>query len=281
MKKHLLFLILIIPFLGNSQDFIFKKNGDEIKAKIVEIGKDEIKYKKFENLEGPIYVIEKSIIFLIKYENGSKDVFNKETDENKENKKNVVENKSETPAISDNKNYSAKDIGKVIPSGNKLVFFNGSPIGKYEVVFKFQNNNLTSLAIPNILISESILNADYQSSQIGVSYDGIILADGTESDIAIKFVDKNFDNTLIQVKSFRGKPVFINSKPNMEYKVVGNVLLNKLDSKSGWQKQMKTVNSVMDDMLLNGWYRKLTEIEKVEYDAILYSDNKDNTLIKY
>jgi len=125
------------------------------------------------------------------------------------------------------------------------------------------------------------LNADYQSSQIGVSYDGIILADGTESDIAIKFVDKNFDNTLIQVKSFRGKPVFINSKPNMEYKVVGNVLLNKLDSKSGWQKQMKTVNSVMDDMFLNGWYRKLTEIEKVEYDAILYSDNKDNTLIKY
>lgn len=278
MKKHIFLFLMVVPLLSKSQDFIFKKNGDEIKAKIIEIGKDEIKYKKFENPEGPIYVMEKSIIFLIKYENGSKEVFNKEVDDNKN-----ISNEVKTDVLT-NKNtiiYNAKDIGKVIPNGNKLVFFNGTPLGKYEVAFKFVNNDITSLVIPNILISQSILNADFQSSQIGVVYDGIILADGTEYDVAIRFTDKSFDNSLIQVKSFRGKPVFINSKPNLDYKVVGNVLLNKIDSKSGWQKQMKTINSVMDDMFLNGWYRKLTETDKIEYDAILYSDNKDNTLIKY
>ena len=34
-----------------------------------------IKYKKWENLEGPVYNIDKKEVFMIKYSNGSKDVF--------------------------------------------------------------------------------------------------------------------------------------------------------------------------------------------------------------
>jgi hypothetical protein len=277
MKKHFLFILLILPLFSISQDFIFKINGDEIKAKIVEIGKDEIKYKKFENLQGPTYVIEKSLIFLIKYENGSKDVFNNDIKDNKNDSKEV---KSETSVNKGTINLNAKDLGKVIPNGNKLVFLYGTPIGKYEIAFKFENI-VSSLAIPSIMASESISNADYQSSLIGVNYDGIILAEGANYDVAIKFIDKDFDNSLIQVNSYRGKPVFFNSKPIKEYKVVGNVLLDKLDTKTSLKRGMKTVNAIMDEMFLNGWYRKITETDRVQYDAILYSDYKDNTLIKY
>lgn len=55
-------------------DDIIIKNGDEIKAKVIEINSDEIKYKKCDNLNGPTYTLKKSEVFMIKYPNGSKDV---------------------------------------------------------------------------------------------------------------------------------------------------------------------------------------------------------------
>lgn len=61
------------------QDIIVKKTGDEIKAKVEEVLDTEIKYRKFENLAGPLYSMPKAEIFMIKYENGSKDVFGGET----------------------------------------------------------------------------------------------------------------------------------------------------------------------------------------------------------
>ncbi|MBM3432440.1 MAG: hypothetical protein FJX92_05505 [Bacteroidetes bacterium] len=62
-------------FNGSSQDYIFKKNGDEIKVKVVEILKSEVKYRKFDNLNGPIYSIDIADVFIIKYENGTRETF--------------------------------------------------------------------------------------------------------------------------------------------------------------------------------------------------------------
>ncbi len=67
------FLIFSSTF---SQDLIILKNGDEIKSKVEEINQENIKYKKFENLTGPLYTLDIYEIFMIKYENGTKDVFN-------------------------------------------------------------------------------------------------------------------------------------------------------------------------------------------------------------
>ena len=55
-----------------------KKNGDEIKSKVTEVGTSEVKYRKFESPTGPIYVIKKADVFMIKYEDGTKDVFSNE-----------------------------------------------------------------------------------------------------------------------------------------------------------------------------------------------------------
>jgi len=55
-------------------DVITLKNGDEIKAKIIEITQTEIKYKKCEFLTGPLISIDKAEVFMIKYSNGSKDI---------------------------------------------------------------------------------------------------------------------------------------------------------------------------------------------------------------
>jgi len=76
MKKLILLLTVISIFAKlNAQDIIIKKTGDEVKVKITEVGLDNVKYKKYDNIDGPIYTIPKYEIFMIKYENGSKDVF--------------------------------------------------------------------------------------------------------------------------------------------------------------------------------------------------------------
>jgi hypothetical protein len=68
-------LLLFIPALASSQDIIVLQSGEEIKAKVVAIDLTEIKYIKFENLTGPKYILDKGLVFMIRYENGTKDVF--------------------------------------------------------------------------------------------------------------------------------------------------------------------------------------------------------------
>jgi hypothetical protein len=76
-------------------DVVIFKNGDEVKAKVLEITPIEIKYKKCLSPDGPLYVVKKYDVFMIKYANGTKEVIkgdnpmssnNNNTDEAKKTK---------------------------------------------------------------------------------------------------------------------------------------------------------------------------------------------------
>ncbi len=71
----IIFALSLNAIVMFSQDQIFLINGDEIPAKVLEITTDIVKYKKWDNQDGPVYTNLKSEIFMIKYQNGSKDVF--------------------------------------------------------------------------------------------------------------------------------------------------------------------------------------------------------------
>ncbi len=76
--KNILFTLLFIIgvfSLSYAQDMITKKNSEDIKAKVLEVTTSEIKFKKFENLNGPTFSLSKSEVIMIRYENGTKDVF--------------------------------------------------------------------------------------------------------------------------------------------------------------------------------------------------------------
>lgn len=75
MKKIIVFLFFIVPFLAQAQDLIVKKDGSVIQAKVSEIGITEIKYKKWSNQDGPSYVVSKNEILAINYQNGEKETF--------------------------------------------------------------------------------------------------------------------------------------------------------------------------------------------------------------
>lgn len=78
MTKSIFTLLAVIAFsiTGFSQDIITKKSGEDIQAKISEVNQTEIKYKKFDNLDGPTFTLLKSDVLMMRYENGTKDIFN-------------------------------------------------------------------------------------------------------------------------------------------------------------------------------------------------------------
>ena len=82
-KINKMFGILVVligfGFSVMAQDVIVLKDGTEINALVQEIDVEYVKYKKFDNQSGPVYTKAIAEIFMIKYQNGSKDVFNQTT----------------------------------------------------------------------------------------------------------------------------------------------------------------------------------------------------------
>ncbi|MFN7014856.1 MAG: hypothetical protein ACK4ON_11370 [Bacteroidia bacterium] len=72
MKKHNMVFVVLMFFLSSlyAQDILQKRNESSLEVKIIEIGTDEIKYRLWEDLEGPIYVVEKKDVSGIKLQNG-------------------------------------------------------------------------------------------------------------------------------------------------------------------------------------------------------------------
>jgi len=78
MKKFtaVLFLLMIGLCAVHAQDMINLKDGNVIEAKVIEINPSEIRYKRFNNLDGPTIVIPTDRVLSIKYKNGVVDIIN-------------------------------------------------------------------------------------------------------------------------------------------------------------------------------------------------------------
>ena len=76
--KKLIFTVIAVMLFGvfvQAQDLITKRSGEDIQAKILEVNQTEIKYKKFDNQDGPTFTISKSDVLMVRYENGTNEVF--------------------------------------------------------------------------------------------------------------------------------------------------------------------------------------------------------------
>ena len=81
MKRYwfLGFLFFVLAGLSTAQDVITTRDGKDIKAKVLEISSTEIKYLDFENMEGPTYVLDRSEVRIIRYQNGKNELFADDT----------------------------------------------------------------------------------------------------------------------------------------------------------------------------------------------------------
>ncbi len=67
--------LFFLTISAQAQDKIQRKNGKIIIAKVIEIGTTDVKYKMPEEIDGPIYVLEKDRINKIEFENGKVEKF--------------------------------------------------------------------------------------------------------------------------------------------------------------------------------------------------------------
>ncbi len=76
MKKLFVFVVSLFSILPLfAQDLITTKKGEDIQAKILEVSAKEVKYKNYNNPDGPTFVLNKNDIIMVRYENGEKDIF--------------------------------------------------------------------------------------------------------------------------------------------------------------------------------------------------------------
>lgn len=77
MKK--LFLIVAVALScikGFAQDILTKTNGDKVAVKVIEVSDTDIKFKMFDNQNGPLYSLSRTEVYSVHYINGTMDVFN-------------------------------------------------------------------------------------------------------------------------------------------------------------------------------------------------------------
>jgi len=106
------FLILFICAFrihAKAQDIITLLNGNNIQAKITEISSDKIKYKKYSNLDGPIYDISNNEVASIKYQNGTFELITQ-----------PVINNSQQPSVNQNRDDNIDKILEQILSVVKI-----------------------------------------------------------------------------------------------------------------------------------------------------------------
>jgi hypothetical protein len=123
MNKFL--LLITVCAIGHhglqAQDTIYKRNGDVVFAKVMEINPVEVKYKKFNFSDGPLYIDRKETIRLIKFANGMKEEFelNAATISS-------LPVQQETYYREDRRGYTAvpREFNKIYPLGSKFTYQN-------------------------------------------------------------------------------------------------------------------------------------------------------------
>jgi uncharacterized protein with PIN domain len=125
LKSGLLIFLFLNASNSFSQDLFIYKDGSELNVKVLRVNKNDISYKKNSNINGPEYVEDKINLFMIKYENGTKDIFINNSEE-----KNIKENSKEK--VIDIKESNCKH------QVDSIVFMNN----KYMIVCKDCNKKI-------------------------------------------------------------------------------------------------------------------------------------------
>jgi len=73
MKTFYIFVVIFLVGISSvcAQDLIILRDGNVIEAKVMEISPSEIRYKRFDNQDGPVIILPIINVLSIRYENGA------------------------------------------------------------------------------------------------------------------------------------------------------------------------------------------------------------------
>lgn len=166
MRKIILSLLLcLISHSLYAQDIITFRDGKSVKAKVLEITQTEIKYKRFSNLDGPLYTINKNTVTQIQYKGGDIEEFSNEPVANSSTSSSSVASDPNAPQLievePDERNgemirqsrYGSNGRGDMFPKRQprfgrtnyavaKLVFTESSVVSTNEIEMIYNGENI-------------------------------------------------------------------------------------------------------------------------------------------
>jgi hypothetical protein len=289
MKTLILFFITNLSLL--SQDIINLKDGNEIYSKVLKISEKEIEYKKFSNINGPVYVKSISEISSIKYENGAIESFQSQektiSAPQAQNKIEAIKSNYITvkpPLLSD-----SLGLAKVIQINGIDIYFMNKPMVEYNIVYG-SGDMLSDIDLKSIFWGglsrnhikekmEKIVNAAFRkSSEMNIPFHGIIYSGGTKA-AAIQYTSNDLPmERLAHVDKYEDLDIFVLCKPlNRKYEVVYST-----SAKTGELTSFLSlglVNNTMDKDIRD-WVAYMKK-RNVKFDAVLYIEGSNGEGILY
>lgn len=168
MKRFI--ILLATTTLGLSvfaQDVILLKSADEIKCKVVEIGGDELKYRKVEFPDGPLYSIPLRDIFSVTYANGCRETFKDFAQQGSNTPKNAIGQNNDNgypyPPVS-----RAYRIGEIFNEGGvKGVVIHTTDDGRHGLIISFVESDETAWGFVKSGERTEVFSTDARSSTDG------------------------------------------------------------------------------------------------------------------
>ena len=74
--SKIILILLLSSISVYAQDVITLRTGEQIEARVTEISPTELRYRRFDQLEGPIRIIPLAEVFAINYESGLREIIN-------------------------------------------------------------------------------------------------------------------------------------------------------------------------------------------------------------
>ena len=240
LKLFILFTAFLFAASAYCQDILYTTTGNKLLAKVLEINTKDIKYKDFNNIEGPTYVISKTDIVLIQYSNGVTEVINdnpqsispKNTDQAA-----VVTHPIDKIKTAEKKEFNLYYLNNNMLSINALALANG------DVTLIYDRNLL------NNHLSLSFLGGYNFNSRIG----GLNLFIADTKDNAKKKYDAGFGINFMPRNTKRVQ-YFV----GLLVKYMAYDFLKVVDTSNNQKNYQKASASQTAIMVTNGWIYKVS-----------------------
>jgi hypothetical protein len=165
----LMAIILALPLASASQDIIYRNDGEEIRAVILDISPGVIKYLKYDHRQGPVFSIARTQVQKIVYENGRIVTFDKPVKEIKPETENSYQPARKPPLFGWHIGLGASNLYGDIENNKPLL---ASAIGA-SVTLPFGRNNSLLLQADLLSLGCSFHDMDYldesDSSRVSIT----------------------------------------------------------------------------------------------------------------
>ncbi|WP_271423592.1 hypothetical protein [Aequorivita sinensis] len=158
-KRGIVLISLLVWFVGaNAQDMMVTTEGETLEVKVLEITPDVIKYKKYSNIDGPLYSTSKNEVKEILFENGDKEVFDS-ISVNDDSRKAVYIRMSEDSKVEPSDELWEKEIERV-PGLRKVRNIEDS-----DLIFEFRTRRAMGEARVSVTVYDSTNKKIWESKK--------------------------------------------------------------------------------------------------------------------